>query len=66
FRGSATSVMFGVQSFMNALILLCAGRLADEYGLVLVFYIIAGIILLANVLTFALPKSAGRKGARAT
>ena len=65
FRGSATSVMFGVQSLMNALILLCAGWLADEYGLVFVFYIIAGIILLANVLTFALPKSAGRKGARA-
>jgi hypothetical protein len=50
---------------MNALILLGAGRLADVYGLVLVFYIIAGIILLANILTFALPKSAGRQGARA-
>jgi MFS family permease len=61
FRGSATSVMFGVQSAMNVVFLSVAGPIADAYSLVTVFYIIAGVILVANILTFALPKETGRK-----
>ena len=60
FRGSATSVMFGVQSAMNVIFLSVAGPIADAYSLVTVFYIIAGVVLIANMLTFALPKNSTR------
>tara|TARA_B100001287_G_C22221677_1_gene317268 strand:- start:118 stop:528 length:411 start_codon:yes stop_codon:yes gene_type:complete len=56
FRGSATSVMFGVQSLMNVIFLFIAGYVADLFGLVMVFYIITFVILFANILTFFLPK----------
>ena len=56
FRGSATSVMFGVQSFMNVIFLFISGYVADLFGLVIVFYIITSVILFANILTFFLPK----------
>jgi MFS family permease len=61
FRGSATSVMFGVQSACNAAILINGGWIADRFGLERVFVIIAVTILVANFLTFALPKSLGTK-----
>ncbi|HAT36335.1 MAG TPA: hypothetical protein DCS82_11500, partial [Rhodospirillaceae bacterium] len=63
FRGSATSVMFGVQSLMNVVFLSVAGPIADAFSLVTVFYIIAGVILAANILTFLLPKTTARKAA---
>jgi len=55
--------MFGVQSLMNVVFLSVAGPIADAFSLVTVFYIIAGVILAANILTFLLPKTTARKAA---
>jgi MFS family permease len=54
-RGSATSVMFAGQSALAVVMPLLGGLIADRFGLVHVFYLIAGIILLANLLLLAMP-----------
>jgi MFS transporter, FSR family, fosmidomycin resistance protein len=54
-RGSATSVMFAGQSALAVVMPLLGGLVADRFGLLYVFYVIAGIILLANGLLFAMP-----------
>jgi MFS transporter, FSR family, fosmidomycin resistance protein len=54
-RGSATSVMFAGQSALAVVMPLLGGLVADRFGLLYVFYVIAGIILLANALLFAMP-----------
>jgi MFS family permease len=56
FAGSATSMMFGVQSILGALAPLIGGVIADRYGLLAVFYMLAAIMLLANVLALLVPK----------
>jgi MFS family permease len=55
-RGSATSLMFGAQSALAVLMPLLGGLVADRYSLVEVFYLIAGIMLLANVVLVLLPR----------
>lgn len=63
FAGSATSLMFGVQSILGAFTPVIGGLVADRYGLVAVFYMLAAIMLLANVFVVMLPRSAdGRSG----
>ncbi len=57
FTGSATSVMFGVQSLLGACTPLLGGFVADSYGLVTVFYMLAGIMIFANVFVVMLPRS---------
>ena len=54
---SATSLLFGAQSVMNALIPLLGGFIADIYGLPAVFYLIAASMLCANILVFLLPRN---------
>ena len=58
FAGSATSLMFGVQSVLGALAPIVGGLIADSYGLLAVFYMLAGVMLFANVLVFFIPKEA--------
>ena len=58
-RGSATSVMFAGQSGLAVVMPLLGGAVADRFGLVAVFYLIAGIILLANLLLVAMPPNDG-------
>ena len=58
FAGSATSLMFGVQSMLGALAPIVGGLIADSYGLLAVFYMLAGVMLFANVLVFFIPKEA--------
>ena len=55
--GSATSVLFGTQSLLSALVPPIGGLLADHYGLTSVFYLLAGTMLAANLMIFALPGS---------
>ncbi len=55
-RGSATSLLFGTQSALSVLIPVIGGAVADAYGLRDVFYLIAAIMLLANLAVFALPR----------
>ncbi len=53
--GSATSVMFGTQSLLSGAAPLLGGIIADIWGLTVVFYVLAGVMLVANVLVYMLP-----------
>jgi len=54
--GSATSFMFSVQSAKSMLTPVIGGFIADAYGLEAVFYFLAFVLLLANLVAFLLPK----------
>ena len=54
--GSAMSLLFGTQSAMSALAPIIGGMIADKWGLHPVFFMLAGTILIANLLVFALPR----------
>jgi len=60
FAGSATSLMFGTQAILGAMSPILGGLIADRYGLVTVFYCLAGVILFANALVLLIPKPAAR------
>jgi MFS family permease len=62
-RGSATSLMFAAQSALAVAMPLLGGLVADRYGLLHVFYLIAGILLLANALLFLMPPNDAPAGA---
>jgi predicted MFS family arabinose efflux permease len=53
--GSATSVMFGTQSLLSMAAPVAGGMIADAWGLPAVFYALAGVMLIANVLVYLLP-----------
>jgi MFS family permease len=53
--GSATSVMFGTQSLLSGVAPLAGGLIADTWGLAVVFYALAGTMLVANVMVYLLP-----------
>ncbi|MDX1737225.1 MAG: MFS transporter, partial [Alphaproteobacteria bacterium] len=54
--GSATSLMFGIQSLLAMIAPIVGGYLADHYGLVYAFYFLGVAMLVANVFVFMLPK----------
>jgi MFS family permease len=58
--GSAISFMFSVQALNAAIMPLIGGVLADRYGLTAVFYFLGGVLLLANLVVFLLPKDEAR------
>ncbi len=53
--GSATSMMFGTQAVLSAAVPVIGGVIADGYGLAVVFYLLAGTMIIANVLVYLLP-----------
>ncbi len=53
---SATSLLFGTQAALSVLMPLVGGVVADRYGLVEVFYVIAAIMLVANLTVVLLPR----------
>lgn len=55
--GSATSVLFGTQSILSTLTPVIGGLIADTYGLVYVFYFLAALMLISNLITMTLPNS---------
>jgi len=55
--GSATSVLFGSQSILSTLTPIFGGLIADTYGLVYVFYFLAALMLISNLIAMTLPKS---------
>jgi MFS family permease len=57
---SITSLVFGTQSALAALMPIVGGALGDRFGLVSVFYFLAGSVLVANVLTLFVPKEQAR------
>ena len=56
--GSATSLLFGVQAGLSASVPIVGGLIADQWGLPVVFYILAVFGMAALVMTFLLPDSA--------
>lgn len=54
--GSATSLLFGTQAGLSTLTPAIGGIIADTWGLVSVFYFLAGTMLIANILVFLLPQ----------
>jgi MFS family permease len=52
---SATSLLFGTQAALSVLMPLVGGKVADHYGLVEVFYVIAAVMLVANLMVVLLP-----------
>lgn len=53
--GSATSLMFGAQTGLSILAPVVGGLVADAYGLVATFYVLAGTMLITNLLAWRLP-----------
>ncbi len=46
--------MFGVQALFGAAVPVLGGLVADQSGLIEVFYMLAGFMLIANILMFTL------------
>ncbi len=55
--GSATSLLFGVQAGLSMSVPVVGGLIADQWGLPIVFYILALFGMAATVMTFLLPDS---------
>lgn len=55
--GSAMSLLFGTQSAFNLALPPLCGLIADTWGLTAVFYLLAGTILIANLMVLAIPNS---------
>ena len=64
--GSATSLMFGMQSGLAIIMPIIGGIIADAYGLKAVFYFIAAAMLAANIVAMTLTRDAPTEDAHAT
>jgi len=53
--GSAVGILFAAQAAGAAVGPLCAGVLADHFGIMAAFYFLAGTIVVANLLVFVTP-----------
>ena len=53
--GSAIGILFGAQAAGAAIGPICAGMLADQYGIMAAFYFLAGTIIVANLMIFVTP-----------
>jgi len=67
--GSAIGILFGAQAAGAAVGPICAGVLADHFGIMAAFYFLAGTIIVANLMIFVTPsagdRSSGRPGSSA-
>lgn len=53
--GSAIGILFGAQAAGAAIGPICAGLLADRYGIMAAFYFLAATIIVANLMIFVTP-----------
>ena len=53
--GSAIGILFGAQAVGAAVGPICAGMLADHYGIMAAFYFLAATIIVANLMIFVTP-----------
>jgi MFS family permease len=58
--GSAIGILFGAQAAGAAVGPICAGVLADHYGIIAAFYFLAGTIVVANLMIFVTPSGAAK------
>jgi MFS family permease len=56
--GSAIGILFGAQAAGAAVGPICAGVLADHFGIMAAFYFLAGTIIVANLMIFVTPSGA--------
>ena len=56
-HGSAVSLLFGSQSAFSMVVPIVGGLIADTWGLITVFYMLAAAMAAAAAITFALPDS---------
>jgi MFS transporter, FSR family, fosmidomycin resistance protein len=59
--GSAIGLLFGVQAAGQAIGPICAGIVADQYGIMAAFYFLAATIIIANLMIFVTPSGLMRK-----
>lgn len=55
YEGTAVGALFTTQAAFSTLMPVLGGVLADRYGLLAVFYFVAGAVLVANAVVFAVP-----------
>ncbi|MGH2405470.1 MAG: MFS transporter [bacterium] len=55
YEGTTVGALFTTQALFSTLMPLVGGAIADHYGLLAVFYLIAGTMLVANLAVFAVP-----------
>ena len=55
--GTSIGILFGAQSLGSSVAPLIAGVIADHYGLLAVFWFLAGTIVVANLFIFWMPKA---------
>lgn len=55
-QGSAVSLLFASQSAFSALVPAVGGLIADKWGLPVVFYVLAGSMIIANLIVYILPR----------
>ena len=60
--GSAIGILFGAQAAGAAIGPICAGLLADRYGIMAAFYFLAGTIVIANLMIFVTPSKLVKSG----
>jgi FSR family fosmidomycin resistance protein-like MFS transporter len=53
--GSAIGILFGAQAVGAAIGPICAGMLADRFGIMAAFYFLAATIIVANLMIFVTP-----------
>ena len=58
--GSAIGILFGAQAAGAAVGPICAGVLADHYGIMAAFYFLAGTIIVANLMICVKPTGAAK------
>lgn len=59
-QGSAVSLLFATQSGFSALVPVTGGLIADRWGLAAVFYVLAGAMVIANLLVYVLPEAGAK------
>jgi FSR family fosmidomycin resistance protein-like MFS transporter len=55
YEGTTVGALFTTQAAFSTFMPLLGGWVADRYGLIYVFYIIAGALVIANLMTLAVP-----------
>jgi MFS family permease len=58
--GTAIGLMFGMQSGAQAIAPVLGGIVADQYGLMAAFYLLAATIILANIMVIWIPAQADK------
>jgi MFS family permease len=62
--GSAIGILFGAQAAGAAVGPICAGVLADHFGIMAAFYFLAATIVVANLMIFVTPSGSDRSSGR--